>query len=210
MKRVLISIIWILCLATTVFAQGSAEHIDKGNTLAQEKKYDEAILEYQQALSLAPNNSKTNLLLGLTYANAGDLKNALIHMKKCVELDPSYASYFHLGLIYAVKNESKKALEAFDDALKLNPESSEAHYQKGLVYTSQKKNQKAIEAYQQAVKLNPNFEQARLALAGLAQKEGDKEMALQQVEELRKLKRNNVASALEQWIASGQIPEAKG
>lgn len=210
MKKILISFIWIVCLATTIFAQGSAEHIDKGNALAQEKKFAEAIQEYQQALSLAPNNSRTNLLLGLTYANAGDLKNALIHMKKCVELDPSYSSYFHLGLICAVKNEPKKALEAFDSALTFNPESSEAHYQKGLVFTSQKKNKKAIEAYQQAVKLNPNFEQARLALAGLAQKEGDKEMALQQVEELRKMKRDNLAAALEQWIANGQTSAVKG
>lgn len=184
-------------------AENLSDYVNKGNELAGQKKYKEAVEEYQKALALSPDNASVNLLLGLSYANFGEFKKALEHIKMSVKKDPSYSSYYHLGLIYSVQSESKKALEAFDKAQSFNPDSYLLQYQKALAYAYQKKNEKARTAYERAIELNPNFEEARIGLAGLAEREGDKALAQKQVEELRTMNRPDLADALNQWISSG-------
>lgn len=193
-----------LFLVSLAQAENLSDYVNKGNELAGQKKYEEAIQEYEKALALSPKNVDVHLLLGLSYANFGNLEKALEHIKTSVKLNPSYTPYYYLGLIYSAQSEFKKALDAFDKALSFNPDSYTAEYQKGLLYTRQKKNEKASLAYERAIELNPNFEEARIALAGEAQREGKKEIAQKQVEELRAMNKTELANALAQWISSNQ------
>lgn len=64
----------------------------------------------------------------------------------------------YLGRAYRANEQSIKAIEAYRQAVRLNPDYAEAWYGLGSVYfyfTDQ--NMKAIEAYQQAVRIQPDF-----------------------------------------------------
>ena len=199
-KMIILSLLCYLTLIPLSFAEEAQTYISKGNALAKEKKYEEAIKEYEEALKLEPKNIKAYLSLGLIYANSGDLSKALHYAEKASQIDPSYTSFYNLGLIYATKKEPSKAVESFERALAINPTSYLAEYQRGLAYASQEDYDKAIECYNHVIELNPYFDNARLALTGALIKKGDKNSALLQVEELRKMKKDTLAEALKQRI----------
>ena len=182
----------------------------KGNELIKNRQYQEAIHDYEQVLDIDSKNVQVRLLLGLTYAQLGELEKALQHTKKASQLDPGYAAFYQLGLIYSAKRQPEQALKAFDRALKSSPKSYAAQYQKGLVYVSQKNYQKAAECYERARQFNPQFDDAYLALGGAYYQLGNKAAAFRQVEELRKVNKQKVADGFEAWLkekeSSGNPP----
>jgi tetratricopeptide (TPR) repeat protein len=174
-----------------------ANYIAEGNQLANKKQYKEAIEQYQKALKANPKNNRATLLISLCYAESGDLDKGLSYAQLASKNDPSYISFYNLGLIYSARKESDKALEAFDQALTINPKSFTAEYQKGLVYTNLKKYDQAIPFFQKALTLNPSLDKARLALFGAFLDLGDRNSALAQIEEFRKMKKTAIVQALE-------------
>ncbi|MBX9771064.1 MAG: tetratricopeptide repeat protein [Candidatus Obscuribacterales bacterium] len=81
-----------------------------------------------------------------------------------------------LNLIRANSNE--KAIEILIEALKLDPELSQAHHNLGLAYSKTGNNQKAVEELKQAVDLNPQATMSWLTLGGVYQSSGRLEEAL--------------------------------
>lgn len=198
MKTNLIWIIFALFLSSPaiLYAESAADYIANGNILANKKQYKEAIEQYQKASKLDPKSNKAILLISLCYVQSGDLDKGLSYAQRLSQQDPTYTSFYNLGLIYSVRKESDKALDAFDQALKLNPKSFDAEYQKGLVYTNLKKYDHAIPFFQKALELNPSIDKARIALFDAFLKQGDRDSAAAQIEEFRKMKKNAVVQAL--------------
>jgi tetratricopeptide (TPR) repeat protein len=178
-------------------AETAANYIANGNKLANIKKYTEAIEQYQKAVKVDPKDSKALLLISLCYAQSGDLEKGLSYAQLVSKNNPSYISFYNLGLIYSARKESVKALGAFDQALALDPKSFNAQYQKGLVYANLGKYDQAIPFYQKALLLNPSLDNARLALFGAFLNQGDRNAALMQIEEFRKMKKTAIVQALE-------------
>lgn len=67
--------------------------INLGDIYRNKKMYSEAIKNYQKALTIEPDNAEVYNLLGTTYANLGDGKNAFLNLKKACDLDKSNTSY---------------------------------------------------------------------------------------------------------------------
>ncbi|MCQ4188610.1 tetratricopeptide repeat protein [Methylocystis suflitae] len=63
------------------------------------------------------------------------------------------------GKAYADKNQFDRAIKDLNEAIRLNPMESEAHYNRGLVYQSRGERDRAIADYSEAIRLNPqNFD----------------------------------------------------
>ncbi len=195
-----IAFIFVLSRPESLWAENPDDYIAKGNQLANIKQYAEAIEQYQKAVKMDPKNNRANFLISLCYAQSGDLDRGLSYAQLTSKNDPSYNSFYNLGLIYSARKESDKALEAFDQALILNPKSFDAEYQKGLVYANLKKYDQAIPFYQKALMLNPSLDKVRLALFGAFLNRGDRNSALMQIEEFRKMKKTTIVQALENRI----------
>jgi len=198
MKKDLLWIIPVLFLScpAILHSESAVDYIANGNKLANKKQYKEAIEQYQKAFKMDPKNNRAILLISLCYVQAGDLDKGLSYAQLLSQQDPTYASFYNLGLIYSVRKESDKALDSFDRALKLNPKSFDAEYQKGLVYTNIGKYDHAISFFQKALALNPSMDKVRLALFNAFLKQGDRDSALAQIEEFRKMKKNAIVQAL--------------
>ncbi len=203
---------FLLCLITiTPLAQASKEandYIAAANKLAIEKKYKESILKYKKALELDPKNSRINLMLGLAYANTGAMDDALNYVRIASQKEPSYTTFYNLGLIHGARKETESSVEAFNKALSYNPDSANAHYRKGLVYSQANAHQEAISAFEKALKLNPQLDEARVGLVGAYLKLDNRAAAMDQIEEFRKMKKDDFASILEARIKeNGKAPK---
>lgn len=196
----LILLFLLLSIPSLATAESVQNYIVKGNQRVKEHRYEEAIKQYEEALKIEPKNHSVHLVLGLSYAQTGNLEKALQHAKKAAESAPSFAAFYNLGLIHAKKNEAKKAIESFDQALKFSPGSYLAEYQKGMVQASEKRYGEAVKSFQRAIQSHPRFADAYVSLGGAYYHSGDKAAALKQVKELRKLKEEEKAVGLERWI----------
>ncbi len=200
LKKVILFIVCLAGLSQVAFCGQAEDDISKGNALVQKKDYDGAIKQYEDALKMDPKNAKAHLLLGLTYANKGDLDKALRFTEYALTLEKSYAAYHNLGLIYANKSDYQNAIDAYENALKLNPSSANEWYQLGRVYAASGNFAEGINAYKKAIAINPSLDSAYLGLGGAYYWSGDKNSALQQVAQLRKLKMTDKADMLDSWI----------
>ena len=193
-----------LFLTTGLLSQAMAgeieDYISKASRYIKARDYQRAIREYDAALKLDPKHPKTNLLLGLVYANMNDLDKAIQYTEKALELDPGYSAYNNLALVYANKGDFKKSIDYYQKAIALNPSAYTPWHHLGLIYSSKKEYEKAAEHYKKAAELNGQFAEAYVGLGSALYYSGDKAGALAQVKKLKELKFKMQGEGLEEWI----------
>jgi len=129
--------------------------IKAGDSLYNQKKYDEAVMKYLQALGMNDNNATTCLKLGNLYKLKKDATNSSIFYQKALKIDPSYTdAWFNLGLVYAETGNYSDCKKCLSRVIVLDPSYTYAYYAMGLAYESEKNNEKAIEFYQRFANLN--------------------------------------------------------
>jgi tetratricopeptide (TPR) repeat protein len=89
---------------------------------AVEGHYEQALVHFKRALTLSPS-AEMHYLVGRTYLLQERSDVAERHLRKAVDLDPSFdAALYHLGLIYLDKDDVRRAHECFRAASEVNPE----------------------------------------------------------------------------------------
>jgi len=73
-------------------------------------------------------------------------------------------TFLNLGLIYREMNDIKRAVEAFEMALELNPRYVEAMFEMANIYDEMKDEDRAISLYNKVISINARFDRAYLNL----------------------------------------------
>ena len=149
-----ITIIFGVFLSPSIFKTLQALHYyQEGKVLIKEGQYEEALAEFELAISFKPDfeqawNNKIYIL-----------KKLGRHLEICIELTNS-ASAIHnaeglncLGLASFDLKQYEKALKEYDRAIAVAPEYAAAWYNKGEVLLKLGRYKEAISATQQVLKL---------------------------------------------------------
>jgi tetratricopeptide (TPR) repeat protein len=112
------------------------------------------VKEYKKALALLKEvtdadklNAKAYFLKGLSFKLAGDTNLAISNYQRTVELDQEYYhAYMQLGILFGAKH-NPVALDYYNNALNLNPQSTEALYAKSLFYQDHGDIKSAVAGY---------------------------------------------------------------
>ena len=106
--------------------------LDKGYEFFINEKYEEAIVQFNQAIDLNDLNPESFLLRGLCWHAMGETKKAVEDLSQAIILDNEYvAAYQQLGYIYLVGQAADRAIEAFDKAIELDPTNAEVYVNRG-------------------------------------------------------------------------------
>ncbi len=129
----------------------------RGLTYRDLKRFDEALADFTQAITLDPSSSWAYHDRGSTYQDMKRFDEALADFTQAIALDPSSSSaYNNRGLIYRDLKRSDEALADFTQAIALDPSSSSAYNSRGLLYRDLKRFDEALADFTQAITLDPS------------------------------------------------------
>jgi predicted O-linked N-acetylglucosamine transferase (SPINDLY family) len=132
---------------------------NKGVALYELKRYQEAITDYDKALTLKPDYAEAYSNKGATLNELKRYEEAIAHYDKALSLKPDYAeAYSNKG---ATLNELKRYDEAiahYDKAISLKPDYHKAWSNKGNTLRELKRYQEAIAHYDKVLTLKPDID----------------------------------------------------
>ena len=166
-----------------------------GIALLRQNRFEDAEHVLEQALQYAPEDENAQSYLNMAargrqkaqQAEEDDAEHALadlmrddVHEKKeVVDLTAStpkapynpVQEYLNKGTEFLENGQLNKAVEMFEEAVRLSPESSDGYFGLGMVYEKRQEWKKAIDAYQKAVSINPNDSLAKETLKFLKKRQ---------------------------------------
>jgi tetratricopeptide (TPR) repeat protein len=149
MKKFFTTLIVLCCFATVGYCQTTAiDWYEKGQSLADEKKYEDALEAYKKAIELNPTYAEALFQAGWCYNDLEKYTQAIEVLKKAVAAKKSYAfAWQELGFAYKKIENYPEALKCINTAITLKSDYSLAYQQLGSINEYLKKPDEAIAAY---------------------------------------------------------------
>ncbi len=137
------------------YSHRGAGYEGKGN-------HDQNIADQGKAIEMQPNLSIAYQRRAVGYFAKGEKAKAmqdLVSALQKVKADTP-DGLCDRARIYAMGGDKSKAMIDLDQALKINPNFSKAHFQKGLALLDQGKSESALASFNEAIKLNEQYASA--------------------------------------------------
>jgi len=162
--------------------------------------FELAIIRFEEAIALEPENAAYLHKCSITYARSGKWAKALHYAEEAVRLDPEQEEYrFHLqtvrakqliheaeGLLGQNMKDAEQAIAKLQDAARLDPLNVEALLLLGAACASLGRFDEAADYAREAIRLNPGHSAARRLFADVSRRR----RKLQGQGQRRKRKRN--------------------
>ncbi|MGH2376124.1 MAG: tetratricopeptide repeat protein [bacterium] len=103
------------------------------------------------------------------------------------QISPQARFYYDLGMNHFRGKRWTQAIQAYLDAVRIEPRFPEAWNNLGYCYRKVKDNQRALDAYRRAIELRPDFAAAHEYIGRLYIAMGNRDMAMRHYEILRRL-----------------------
>lgn len=155
--------------------QASA-HQKMGISYLNERKNQEALVEFQKAVELNPDDRDSHYYLGHIYTQRGMYDEAIRELKAVLRISPGDPDgHNYLGSIYGLRGEWAKAVREYQKALKdptyANPHYT--HYNLGRAYEGMGRLTDAIGEHKMAITISPAYIPSYRELAKLYINQGE-------------------------------------
>jgi tetratricopeptide (TPR) repeat protein len=151
---------------------------------------DEAIRQFEEAVTLRPNYFKAREFLGNVLLEQGHPAEAALQLRESVQLNPDDAqAHNNLGDALRQSSDDSGAMDQFEAALRLRPNFPEAHNNMGCVLERiPGREQDAVAQFDEAIRDKPAFYQAHFNLAATLLALGQIDEAILHYQEAASLK----------------------
>ncbi|MDD2904574.1 MAG: tetratricopeptide repeat protein [Syntrophales bacterium] len=156
------------------------EHLHQGQKLLAEKKFAEAVKEFQEATRLSPDSALAYYWLGRGYFYRQDKEQAEKAFQQALQLDPKhYLSMISLGRLYSLDlkkldQAEKLLLQALDES----PDNLEGRFVLGVVYGLKRNKQKALNEFNFTFAKEGELALYHFEIGRILESTGDKKPAL--------------------------------
>ena len=107
--------LWI-CLILIIGVSSCKSLQEKGNDQFLSGQYQYAINSFSQILADDPENKEANQVIAESYRLSNRIEDAAPYYEKLIEEDPTFESYYRLGLSLKAQDKEEEAREAFEKA----------------------------------------------------------------------------------------------
>jgi RNA polymerase sigma factor (sigma-70 family) len=131
-------------------------YFERGAAWLDNREYDNAINDFDEAIRLDPNDAYSYMNRGLAWSGKKDDEKAIKDFDQAVRLNPIDARfYFIRGNAWFDKQDYDKAVADYDDAIKLDHKDGNSYYNRGLALLRKEDYDKAIKNYDEAIRVDP-------------------------------------------------------
>ena len=170
-KLILFVVVFVLTCMTTLVAYAeeteltAAQWMEKGDTYQTNKDFENAILAYNQAISLDSQMEQAYVQRGKAYLYIRQYNLAIADFTKSIEMDSQKGELYLLcGLAYAGNGEHQAAINDYNQALRINSKLYIAYCNLGLSYEKIGSYYLAMQSFQSFLKYtSPNYPNRELA-----------------------------------------------
>lgn len=110
-------VVWGIGVHGVQADQTSAEHIERGRVDERAQAFDDAMHEYEAALTVDPNSTVAMFNLARMYSLKHQWQNAAEWYNRALALDPNNAeAHYHLAMVYSALRDFVVAVTHYDRA----------------------------------------------------------------------------------------------
>ncbi len=132
--------------------------VKRGNMLRQQRRHDEALASYDQALALKPDHAEAFVSRGNVLQELRRLEEALASYDRVIALRPDHAdAFYNRGIALMRLNRAEEALASYDRTIALRPEYVRAYNNRGNVLQVLGRFKEAVASYDQAIERKPDY-----------------------------------------------------
>ena len=159
--------------------KAKAEHLAKADAYLKDGKFQEASIEYRNALQIDDRLAAAHWGLAQAYEGLNRFQEAFEELRRTVDLDPNNLdARLKLGNFYIAGSKGRTDLIAeaerlAKEILAKDPNHVEGHILMGSVLFAQGQKDKAFEELNRAISINPNRVESYLSLARFYAVTGD-------------------------------------
>ena len=142
------------------------------------KKFDTATYYINRSLHFNPSSPSAHFQKGMILKEWGDTLKAISSFQSALEYDQQhYDAYMQLALLFSVK-KNPVAMDYYNNAQRIDPKSTEAHYGKGLLLQQMGQYDAAMAEYNAILSLMPEDQNATYNIGTLLFEKQETEEAL--------------------------------
>jgi Flp pilus assembly protein TadD len=163
---------------TKIKEDNAKAHYEKGIALAREGKWQDAITEYQWAISYHPSDARISRSLAFAYGNAGYFEQAEQEYATSFAQEPGDAfTHADLAFLLDKTGDKQKALEQMKEAVSLQPKATALHVDLGWLAESKGDLELAATEFETAVGLAPRHASLWTHLGKILARQGNRDRA---------------------------------
>jgi len=176
-------------------AQSTNSLIRSGNKCYDQQKYNQATDKYTSALSKEPNNEKAIFNQANAMYQLGEYEKAASYFdaisKQTKNLDVKSKAYHNLGNTFYKQSQYEKSVQAYKEALKINPSDKDTKYNLMMAMSKLKDDQNQQQKNNQQKQDQKNQQENKQNQQQNQQSAQDKNKAQQQKEQEQQGKMSN-------------------
>lgn len=197
-----ITILASIYAVNTLNSANATELHNRGNTLYNLTRFEEALEVYDRAINLRPDYAEVWQEKAKTLYELKKYQESQSAYDKAIELKPEYLEAW-TGRGYALDKlqQPQGAIASFEQALKIQPDYPPAWQGRGDALLNSQRYEEAIGAYEKAVKFQPNLYQAWYNQGQAYQNLKQYEEAVQSYQKTVEIKSDNP----EAWYNLGNV-----
>lgn len=124
-----------------------------------EKRFNDAIINYELAININPLRSELYVGKGLVYLELNDPTKAERYFKEAIIVNKQdFYAFFNLGVLYFNNNNLQEALNYIKQSISLNNNNFEGYNYIGKIFGTLKNYKLAKLNFEKALVINPNFD----------------------------------------------------
>jgi tetratricopeptide (TPR) repeat protein len=136
-----------------------------GSLCAWRKEYDEGVTALEKAVTLDPNDAESYSALARIHVFSGRPKDAVGLMEMAIHLNPAHPAWYSnvLGMAHLMMKVDDKAVRAFKQAVRQNPNFLPSHVFLAAIHSRQGNNDEARTEVAEVLRISPDYTLERFA-----------------------------------------------